>query len=149
MGHTLRNRLFSCEAVMSSTKSARRAELECKREREKGFILDGTVVSRLANDETDRNAPSLNFGIPQYNALTDPHCKSYFKSKAVPKKFKTAIRNPEVSSRFTTLLARGGKEGKREGGEEGGGGRGGGEEGGRHLKRAVEESIRQSFHMED
>lgn len=135
VGHTLRNKLFSCEAVMSSTKSARRAELECKREREKGFILDGTVVSRLANDETDRNAPSLNFGIPQYNALTDPHCKSYFKSKAVPKKLTTAIRNPEVSSRFTALLARG-KEG--------------GDERGNILKSAAEESIRrESLHMEE
>lgn len=89
---------------MSSTTSARRAELEYKREREKGFILDGTVVSKLANDDVDRNAPSLNFGIPQYNALTDPHCKGYFKSKSLPKKVKAAIHNQEVSQR---LLERG------------------------------------------
>ena len=52
---------------------------------EKGFILDGTVVSKLYNDETGRTQPSLNFGIPQYNALRDKHCANYFRSKQVPK----------------------------------------------------------------
>ena len=52
---------------------------------EKGFILDGTVVSRLYNDEIGRTQPSLNFGIPQYNALRDKHCANYFKTKQVPK----------------------------------------------------------------
>ena len=55
------------------------------KELERGFVLDGTVVSRLANDETGRSHPSLNMGIPQYNALHDKHCKSYFKSKGPPK----------------------------------------------------------------
>lgn len=82
---------------MSSTKSARRSELEHRRERERGFVLDGAVVSKLANDDCDRNAPSLNFGIPQYNALTDPHCKGYFKSKALPKNLKTVMHSQEVS----------------------------------------------------
>lgn len=99
-------------ASSTKLKSTSGAKLECKREKEKGFVLDGTVVSRLANDETDRSAPSLDFGIPQYNALTDPHCKGYFKSKAVPKKLKTAIRSQEVSERLTALHS-GWEEGRR------------------------------------
>ena len=99
--------------MSSSSKSARRAELESRREKERGFILDGTVVSRLANDETDRNAPSLDFGIPQYNALTDPHCKGYFKSKAVPKKLKAAMRSQEVSNGLAYRGCVGREEGRR------------------------------------
>lgn len=47
---------------------------------EKGFILDGVVLSKLANDETGRSHPSLNMGVPQYSALNDPGCKLYFAS---------------------------------------------------------------------
>ena len=53
---------------------------------ERGFVLDGVALSRLANEETDRTHPSLNVGIPQYRARQDKHCKSYFSSnKALPK----------------------------------------------------------------
>ena len=62
------------------------------KEREKGFLLDGTLLSRQANDETDRCNPSyLNFGIPQYNALTDPHLKRFLRSKSLPKSFQKEI----------------------------------------------------------
>ena len=63
------------------------------KEREKGFLLDGTLLSRQANDETDRCNPShLNFGIPQYNALKDPHLKRYLKTnKSLPKSFQQQI----------------------------------------------------------
>ena len=51
---------------------------------EVGFILDGVPLSRVTNEETGRTNPSINIGIPQYNALTDKHCKSYFKTKSLP-----------------------------------------------------------------
>lgn len=50
---------------------------------EKGFILDGVPMSKLANDEVGRTQPSLNLGIPQYSSLNDPRCKSYFRSKSL------------------------------------------------------------------
>ena len=53
---------------------------------ERNFVLDGVALSRLANEETERTHPSLNFGIPQYRPRQDKHCKSYFASnKALPK----------------------------------------------------------------
>ncbi|XP_064401898.1 sperm microtubule associated protein 1-like [Halichondria panicea] len=55
------------------------------KELEKSFVLDGITLSKQANDEVDRTQPSLNLGIPQYNALHDKHCKKYFKSKSLPK----------------------------------------------------------------
>lgn len=55
------------------------------KELERNFVLDGAVLSRLTNDETGRTNPSLNFGIPQYRAKDDKHCKSFFASKALPK----------------------------------------------------------------
>ena len=63
-------------------------------EREQGFLLDGTLLSRQANDETDRCNPSyLNFGIPQYNALKDPHLKRYLKTnKSLPTSFQQQIK---------------------------------------------------------
>ncbi len=47
-------------------------------------------MSHLANDETDRTGPSLNLGIPQYNAMDDKYCKSYFRSRGLPKTIKQA-----------------------------------------------------------
>ena len=81
-----------------STASKRQQEaIDRLKDRERAFILDGVVVSRQANEEIDRNTPSLDFGIPQYNALNDPHCKNYFKSKSLPKKLKPLIKTKEVS----------------------------------------------------
>ena len=62
--------------------------------REKGFLLDGTLLSRQGNDETERCNPSyLNFGIPQYNALKDPHLKRYLRTnKSLPKSFQHQIK---------------------------------------------------------
>lgn len=64
---------------------------------EKGFILDGTVVSTLYNNETGRTQPSLNFGIPQYNAVNDRYCASYLKSKQVPKLNEVTDKNLPLS----------------------------------------------------
>ncbi len=55
---------------------------------EKGFVSDGVALSHLANDETDRTAPSLNLGIPQYNAMDDRYCRTYFRSRGLPKVIK-------------------------------------------------------------
>lgn len=55
------------------------------KELERAFVLDGVTLSKQANDEVNRTQPSLNLGIPQYNALYDKHCKSYFESKSLPK----------------------------------------------------------------
>ena len=62
--------------------------------REEGFLLDGALLSRQANDETERCNPSyLNFGIPQYNALKDPHLKRYLETnKSLPKTFQQRIK---------------------------------------------------------
>ena len=80
------------------------------KELEKGFVLDGTVVSRLANDETGRSHPSLNMGIPQYNALQDKHCKSYFKAKGLPKSVQTTksltSAIPEDSEDSSSMMGR-------------------------------------------
>ena len=51
---------------------------------ERGFLLDGVALSKLANDDIGRSQPSLNIGIPQYSALNDPNCKKYFTSKGLP-----------------------------------------------------------------
>lgn len=68
--------------------------------REKSFLLDGTLLSRQANDETDRCNPSyLNFGIPQYNALKDPHLKRYLKTnKSLPMSFQQQIKVTRVNT---------------------------------------------------
>ena len=74
------------------------------KEREKGFLLDGTLLSRQANDETDRCNPSyLNFGIPQYNALADPHLKRFMRSKSLPKAFQKEIQVPVTALHFLNL----------------------------------------------
>ena len=52
---------------------------------EKGFVLDAVALGKHANDEIGRTQPSLNMGIPQYNALKDPNCKTYFSMKGLPK----------------------------------------------------------------
>ena len=52
---------------------------------EKGFVLDGVPLSKLANDEIGRTHPSLNIGIPQYSALYDPGCKQLFATRNKPK----------------------------------------------------------------
>lgn len=94
-----------------STNSVWKAQkdLEWRKERERAFVLDGTVVSKLANDEIDRNTPSLDFGIPQYNALKDPHCRGYFKSKALPKKLKPIVRDQEKTTSDKTMSTMQGK----------------------------------------
>ena len=55
---------------------------------ERGFVLDGVALSRLANKKPrpEQTHPSLNVCVPQYRARYDKHCKSYFSSnKALPK----------------------------------------------------------------
>lgn len=52
------------------------------------FILDGVALSKQANDEVGRTQPTLNIGIPQYSAITDPGCRHYFRSTTVVKKSK-------------------------------------------------------------
>ena len=59
-------------------------------ELERSFVLDGVALSHLANDEIDRTHPSLDLGIPQYNAMRDGHVKSYFARKGLPKIVKEA-----------------------------------------------------------
>lgn len=58
------------------------------KEREKGFVLDGVVLSRLGNEDTKRSNPSLNIGIPQYNALRDPANQTYLRRRGLPKAVK-------------------------------------------------------------
>lgn len=48
---------------------------------EKGFILDGIPLSKVANDETGRTNPTLNLGIPQYYGRKDTHCHLYYSQK--------------------------------------------------------------------
>lgn len=55
---------------------------------EMGFVLDGVVLSHLANDDIKRSNPSLNVGIPQYNALRDPANQSYLRRRGLPKTVK-------------------------------------------------------------
>ena len=62
------------------------------KELEKGFVLDAVALSKHANDEIGRTQPSLNMGIPQYNALKDTSCKTYFKMKGLPKYAEEAHR---------------------------------------------------------
>jgi len=52
------------------------------KELEKGFILDGVPLSKVANDETDRTNPTLNLGIPQYNGKKDTHCRLHYSKKS-------------------------------------------------------------------
>ena len=42
-------------------------------------------MSHLVNDETARTNPSINMGIPQYNALDDKSCAGYFQRKGLPR----------------------------------------------------------------
>ena len=63
---------------------------------EKGFVLDGVPMSHLVNDETGRTNPSINMGIPQYNALDDKSCAGYFQRKGLPRVVK---KSKEVSGR--------------------------------------------------
>ncbi len=67
---------------------------------ENNFILDGVPLSKLSNDEIGRTQPSLNIGIPQYDAVSDPHGASYFKSinKSLPKVISCKNNNTGESS---------------------------------------------------
>lgn len=57
----------------------------CKRplRLEKGFILDGVVVSTVARTH-ERLRPKLWSAIPPYNAQQDYHARRYFQSHVVP-----------------------------------------------------------------
>ena len=85
----------STKAKLPRSRSFSHESPERLKQLERGFILDGTVVSRLYNDEIGRTQPSLNFGIPQYNALHDKHCANYFRSRQVPKLNEVTIKNLE------------------------------------------------------
>lgn len=95
-------------ALKSSRKILPPPSDEELKKREKGFLLDGTLLSRQANDETDRCNPSyLNFGIPQYNALKDPHLKRYLKTnKSLPKSFQRHIEEEHTDTMQGMLLDR-------------------------------------------
>ena len=69
---------------------------EVLKQREKGFVLDGVTLSRQTNEEIERSQPSVNIGIPQYNALHDKHAQRYFKRKGLPK----TVTSPEVDLLF-------------------------------------------------
>ncbi len=76
---------------------------------EKKFVLDCVPLGKLANDEVGRTQPSLNIGIPQYSAIKDPSCKSYFKSKGIPKAAREAsskkpMNDIESESSFERFL---------------------------------------------
>ena len=69
---------------------------------EKGFVLDGVPMSHLVNDEMGRTNPSINMGIPQYNALDDKSCAGYFQRKGLPKVIKKTskeVRRREVDGK--------------------------------------------------
>lgn len=71
------------------------------KELEKGFILDGVVLSRLTNEETARTHPSINIGIPQYRATEDKHCSGYFSNaKALPKNITPEPMIGKVEDKF-------------------------------------------------
>ena len=72
------------------------------KELEKGFVLDGVVLSRQTNEETARTNPSINIGIPQYRATEDKHCSGYFtKTKALPKNI---VRQCKISTRSIAIF---------------------------------------------
>eukprot|EP00117_Sycon_ciliatum_P043311 scpid87862/ scgid4723/ len=62
---------------------------EERRQLEQSFVLDSVALSMRANAEPNRTGPSMNIGIPQYNAQHDEHAKTYFKSKGVDKTLET------------------------------------------------------------
>ena len=64
---------------------------------ESNFVLDSVALSMRANAEPHRTSPSMNIGIPQYNAQYDGHAMQYFESKPVPK---TLQRTGEVGPIF-------------------------------------------------
>lgn len=70
-------------------------------------MLDGVTLSHLTNDETDRTHPSINMGIPQYNALEDKACASYFQRKGLPK----SVKNVKEVSREKGRERRNGRDG--------------------------------------
>lgn len=82
--------------------------LTCRlKELERGFVLDAVALSKHANDETGRTHPSLNLGIPQYNALKDAHCKTYFQMKGLPKytnQAKEKLAEGDVDSESTSSM---------------------------------------------
>ena len=80
-------------------------------------------MSHLVNDETGRTNPSINMGIPQYNALDDKSCAGYFQRKGLPKVVKKAKEVREEGVKWGKLRKDGswvgeGGEGKREREEE-------------------------------
>ena len=88
----------STKSKLPRSQSFSHESAERLKQLEKGFVLDGTVVSRLYNDEIGRTQPSLNFGIPQYNAMHDKHCANYFRSRQVPKLNEVTDGGGETSS---------------------------------------------------
>lgn len=73
---------------------------EALKQRERGFVLDCVALSRQTNEEIGRSQPSVDIGIPQYNALSDKHARCYFKSKGLP----ATVTSPEVRSLFEYLM---------------------------------------------
>ena len=82
---------------------------------EKGFVLDGVPMSHLVNDETGRTNPSINMGIPQYNALDDKSCAGYFQRKGLPRVVKKSKEVRGEGGRGREKLEEGGREERGEG----------------------------------
>eukprot|EP00731_Ephydatia_muelleri_P012716 Em0007g26a len=76
------------------------------KERELGFVLDGVVLSRLANEDTKRSNPSLNIGIPQYNALRDPANQSYLRRRGLPKTVKEIAEDPQKAAESDSMMGK-------------------------------------------
>lgn len=73
------------------------------RKSERGFVLDGVPLSKLANDETGRTQPSLNFGIPPYSPLHDKNCKTFFQSKGLPKGIKDSFQKESEKGKTASI----------------------------------------------
>ena len=76
------------------------------KEREKGFVLDGVVLSRLGNEDTKRSNPSLNIGIPQYNALRDPANQTYLRRRGLPKAVKEIAEDPQKAEESESMMGK-------------------------------------------
>ena len=61
-------------------------------------------MSHLANNEIDRTHPSLNLGIPQYNAMNDISCKTYFRSRGLPSIVKKVKEVSRLVNMFVLFL---------------------------------------------
>ncbi|XP_065829716.1 sperm microtubule associated protein 1-like [Oscarella lobularis] len=81
-----------------SRKWGRPMSPEKRRGLEMNFVLDGVALSKQANDDARRTNPSINIGIPQYQAQRDKHAQSYFVTKPAKTSLKTTRQDSEPST---------------------------------------------------